>query len=111
MSNLNKTYHKGKYRGHEWAKHLRPYLKRLGNKKFRKAAATLEEDEFDNFTKSKKKKGRKVIRAKVTIELFGNTKISYFKKYRTLRDLENAVKRPNVIRYIILNESGKLPNS
>ena len=42
MNNLNKTYHKGKYRGGEWAKHLRPFLKKLGNKRWRKEGKKFE---------------------------------------------------------------------
>jgi len=110
MSNLNKTYHKGKFRSGEWAKHLRPYLKRLGNKRFRKTSPTMEDDEFDRFTKAKKKKARKRIRAKITIRFYRDNKISYYKSYRTMRDLENAVNRPNVITYTILNNSEELVN-
>ncbi len=108
MSNLNKTYHKGKYRGGEWAKHLRPYLKRLGNKRFRKVAASLESDEFDRFIKSKRKKGRKKIKVKITQRIYGDSKSSYYKSYRTMKDLNNAIKRPNVISYLILDDSDKV---
>lgn len=105
MTNLNKTYHKGKFRGGEWAKHLRPFLKRLGNKRFRKTATKLDEDEFERFAKSNKKKERKRIKAKITVKLFGDSKYSYYKSYRSMKDLENAVKRPNVINYTIINKS------
>ncbi|MGV6829667.1 MAG: hypothetical protein ACWA45_09760 [Flavobacteriales bacterium] len=37
MSN-NNTYHKGRFRNNEWAKHLRPFLKKNGNKRWRKTA-------------------------------------------------------------------------
>lgn len=104
MTNLNKTYHKGKFRGGEWAKHLRPFLKRLGNKRFRKIATTLEENELKRFSNSKRKKGRKRIKAKITIKLFGDRKYSYYKSYRSMKDLENTVKRPNVINYTIINK-------
>ena len=36
MARFNKIYHKGPFRSGEYAKHLRPYLKRKGNKRFRK---------------------------------------------------------------------------
>jgi len=103
MTNLNKTYHKGKFRSGEWAKHLRPYLKRLGNKKFRKAALTLEEDQFFNSKRSKRKRSKKRIKIKVTIKYWENTIVSYYKSYRTLKDMQNAINRPNVIRYQILS--------
>jgi len=51
MSNLNKIYHKGKYRSGEWGKHLRPYLKRVGNKRWRKS--TLENEIIRNPKKKK----------------------------------------------------------
>ena len=104
MTNLNKKYHKGKYRAGEWAKHLRPFLKRLGNKRFRKVAATIDDDEFEKFEKSKKKKGRKRIKAKITVKTFGDSKYSYYKSYRTMKDLEKAIQRPNVISYSILSK-------
>ncbi len=110
MSNLNKTYHKGKFRSGEWAKHLRPYLKRLGNKRFRKTSPTMEYDEFERFAKAKKKQKRKRIRAKITSRFYGDNKISYYKSYRTMKDLDNAVKRPNVITYTILNNSVESAN-
>lgn len=105
MTNLNKTYHKGKFRGGEWVKHLRPFLKRLGNKRFRKVATSIEDQEFQKYSKSSKKKGRKLIKAKITIKLFGDSKYSYYKSYRTMKDYENAIKRPNVIDSKIINKT------
>lgn len=106
MSNLNKIYHKGKYRSYEWAKHLRPFLKRLGNKRFRKTSTTL--DDIVPYRKSKKKLGRKRIKVKITIRIFGEGKLSYYKSFRNMKDLENALKRTNIIRYtIIKNEFDK----
>lgn len=102
VSNLNKIYHKGKFRNGEWDKHLRPFAKRIGNKRFRKAAVSIEEDEFRKLMKFKKRSGRKRIKAKITVKLFGDTRTSYFRSYRNMKDLENSVKRPNVIRYLIL---------
>jgi len=104
MTNLNKTYHKGKFRGGEWAKHIRSYLKRVGNKRFRKISVSLEEDDFERFAKSKKKKGRKKIKAKITLRLYGDRKYSYYRSYRSMKALETAVKRSNVIDYSILNK-------
>lgn len=105
MTNLNKTYHKGRYRAGEWIKHLRPYLKRLGNKRFRKVAVTIDTEEFKSHSKTTKRKSRKRIKAKITIKFYGDRKYSYYKSYRTMKDLENSVKRPNVIRYTVLNHS------
>jgi hypothetical protein len=35
---MKNIYNKGRYRGYEWAKHLRPWGKRDGNKRFRRSA-------------------------------------------------------------------------
>lgn len=103
MTNFNKIYHKGKYRSGEWAKHLRPYLKRVANKRFRKDALTIESDEYHNLKSLKKWKIRRKIKAKITLRLNGNSKTSYYKNYRNMKDLNNAVKRPNVIRYMLVD--------
>lgn len=103
MTNLNKTYHKGKFRSYEWAKHLRPFLKRIGNKRFRKTSINLEEDELVKYRKSKKRH-RKRIKAKITVQKFGDCKLSYYKSFKTVRDFNNAVNRPNVIRYFIIED-------
>jgi len=108
MTNLNKTYHKGKYRGGEWGKHIRPYLKRLGNKRFRKAATLLEENELRLFSRHKKKKGRKTIKVKITFHSLSRKSYSYYRSYRNMKDLRNAVNRPNVLRYFILDQPGDL---
>lgn len=108
MSNLNKIYHKGKYRSGEWAKHLRPYLKRVGNKRFRKQAVSFEEEEFIKFSRYRKKRARKRISAKITVKSYGDREYSYYSNYCTLRDLENVVKRPNVVRYLIIDDRRKL---
>ncbi len=104
MTNLNKTYHKGIYRGSEWCKHLRPYLKRLGNKRFRKVAATLESDEVERFHKANRKsKKKKKIKVKITKRVWGDSKSTSYRSYRSMRDLNNAISRPNVIQYLIID--------
>lgn len=40
---MKNIYNKGKNRDEEWAKHLRPILKRVGNKRFRKTGKNLEQ--------------------------------------------------------------------
>ncbi len=104
MTNLNKTYHKGRYRSGEWAKHLRPYLKRLGNKRFRKIAVNLEECEIDKLNRYKKKVGRRKIKVKLTLKIHGDSKVSHYKSFRRMKDAHNSVSRPNVIGYQFLND-------
>jgi len=104
MNNLNKTYHKGKFRELEWGKHLRRYLKRVGNKKFRRAMLNFEQDEYEIFKRAKSKRNKRLIKVKVTHSTETGGTVSYYKRYRTLRALNDSVKRSNVIRYTILND-------
>lgn len=102
-TNLNTNYHKGRFRCREWAKHLRPFPKRIGNKRFRKSALETIEDELRNeFVIWPKKRGiKKNIKVKITTDSNGNT-YSCIEKYGSLRDLKNSINRPCVIRYKIL---------
>jgi len=101
MSNLNKIYHKGDYRSGEWSKHLRPYLKRVGNKKWRKTGKCLTEyEEIVNFRKSYI--GKKIIKVRITKLYYGNIKIKTISKYRKMRDAENAMNQQHVIKAEIL---------
>ncbi|WP_298899786.1 hypothetical protein [uncultured Psychroserpens sp.] len=66
MNNLNKTYHKGKYRSGEWAKHLRPYLKKVGNKRWRKDGKEIEISETDNISQRKTYSTKRHIKVRIT---------------------------------------------
>ncbi len=101
VNNYNKTFHKGKYRSREWAKHLRPFLKRTGNKRWRKTGLEIEED--IPLSPPKKKKPKK-IKVKITKSCFGNIKLTSISKYKNLRDAKNAMKQGNVIRARIIDE-------
>ena len=102
MSNFNKIYHKGSYRSGEWAKHLRPYLKRVGNKRWRKSYFGYNDEIIRN--PKKKHNLKRTIKVKITKKGYGNSTISYVSKYRTIRDVHNATKQANVIRAIILDK-------
>lgn len=104
MSNLNKTYHKGKYRNGEWAKHLRPYLKRVGNKRWRKDGKEIKINETDNFKQRKKYSTKREIKVKITKKFYGDLKWTTISKYRTLRDAKNAMNQANVIRAEIIEK-------
>ena len=108
MRNLNKIYHKGKFRSGERAKHLRPFLKRQGNKRFRKTKTTLEEETFVQNIKSKRAHRRKRIRALIITRMNDGTKLSYYKNYPSLRDLKNAVKRSNVIGHTLIHNKTEM---
>jgi hypothetical protein len=102
MNNLNKTYHKGKYRSFEWAKHLRPYLKRVGNKRWRKDGKEIEVDETHNLRQRKKYLTKRHIKVKMTKKFCGDLEWTTVSKYRTLRDAQNAMKQANVIKAEII---------
>lgn len=102
MSNLNKIYHKGKFRSGEWAKHLRPYLKRVGNKRWRKAGKNNDAD--NEIIVIKRKLIKRAIKVRITSKYYGDRKVTSISKYRTLRDAKNAMKRANVFHAEILTE-------
>ncbi len=101
-TNLNTIYHKGRFRCREWAKHLRPYAKRVGNKRFRKNVSALIEDELmEDCISWPKKTNKKSIRVYITTVRNG-FKYSSIQKFRSLRDAKNSINRSCVIRYKFL---------
>lgn len=104
MSNLNKTYHKGKYRSGEWVKHLRPYLKRVGNKRWRKDGKDIELYDADEIKPLKKYSTKKHIKVKIKKKLYGDLYWTNISKYRSLRDAKNAMKQAGVIEAEILSK-------
>tara|TARA_R110000868_G_scaffold368227_1_gene631214 strand:+ start:49020 stop:49325 length:306 start_codon:yes stop_codon:yes gene_type:complete len=101
MNNYRKAYHKGKYRNGEWGKHLRPFQKRIGNKRWRRTSSILEKEII---LKSPSYKKRKKIKVKITTSTFGGRITTSISKYRTLSDAKNAINRPNVVRATILED-------
>lgn len=92
---MAQTYHKGKYRSGEWCKHLRPYLKRVGNKRWRKDVAADIADELheDRLAVAReKRKKNKPVKVKTTGRSFAGFICSYTKKYATLKAAEQAIK-------------------
>lgn len=98
--NLNSVYHKGTYRNREWAKHLRPYGKRLGNKRFRKTGKnSLEgEDVFAMQSYRSYKKKKQKIRVKITYNWAGGITTTTLKSFNSKRDAENSIRRHNVVK-------------
>jgi len=101
MSNLNKIYHKSRFRGGEWCKHLRPYLKRAGNKRWRKTGKNLPDSEEPVHWR-KTRAIKKTITVRITTMSHCGCKTTRTEKYRTLRDAENAMKRAHVTQTILL---------
>lgn len=101
MSNLNKTYHKGYFRNGEWGKHLRPYSKRVGNKRFRQTGKGIFDDEDPfaaNTQRGNKKKPKKRIRARIYYQWKEGYTTTQTKNFASMRDVQNASNRHNVIK-------------
>lgn len=101
MNNLNKTYHKGKYRSGEWAKHLRPYLKKVSNKRWRKTGKNIAEEEIVRPVHTTIKLKKK-IKVKITFQDHNGKTHSRINTYKTLRDAKNAMNQAHVIRTLII---------
>jgi len=103
MSNLNGIYHKGRYRSGEWAKHLRPYLKRIGNKRWRKTGKDLETEGIPAIARKRRSTIKPVV-VKITYQVNDERKYSRYGKYRNMRDAQNAVQKPHVVHYTFLKK-------
>ncbi len=98
---MTQLYHKGKYRTGGWSKHPRPYLKRLGNKRWRKDAVAAVVDGLDEerlVVSRQRRKKAKVVKVKITMTSFGGFTFSYIEKYATLKEAEQSIKRHEVVR-------------
>ena len=104
MKNL---YNKGKFRYGEWAKHLRPYLKAKGNKRWRRFAKVQIEKQLEDkaalHKPRKRNKKKKLIKVRL-IYKNGDFKHKEIRRYRTIRDAQNAMNRPYVAEAEILNQ-------
>ena len=103
---MTNIYNKGRYRSGEWAKHLRPFLKTIGNRRWRRTASNLkninlvlDNETIDLKTRSKSKK---TIEVKFRLKSIGDRTYSYRAKYRNLRAANDAMKRNNVIEANII---------
>lgn len=97
---MTKLYHKGKYGMGEWGKHLRPFLKTTGNRKWRRTAAKLnpESESLVELPKTRLRgKPKKTIQVKFRMKMDGLGIRSYYAKYATLRAAKDAMKRNSVI--------------
>ena len=93
---MRNTYNKGRFRNGEWAKHLRPFLKRVGNKRWRGNAKVqiqsglLVSEEVSNKTefvvKRIPRKQKKTVKVKITSKGFGVEVYSYIRKYSSVGD-------------------------
>jgi hypothetical protein len=104
---MTNIYNKGRYRNGEWAKHLRPYLKKMGNHRWRRTARGLENIDFDgsdrDIVQTKREKDIKSIQVKFKMRSIGDWTYSYTAKYRSIRSAKDAMNRRHVIHSRIIN--------
>lgn len=101
---MKNIYNKGTFRSFEYGK-IGPYLKRYGNKKWRRTLQAEIEDqlcESIKFRKARRKKQR-LIWVKITKEINGR-KSSHHKKFYGEKSFRSAVNSPHVIRYFYMTD-------
>lgn len=103
--NLNKIYHKSIFRNDPWAKHQKPYGKRLGNKRFRKTGKGIFGDE-DPFATNRtyKKKPKKRIKVRIKHRWGNGFTTTEIKTFASIRDAQNSIKRNSVINAHFLKQ-------
>jgi len=108
---MKNIYNKGRYRNGEYAKHLRPFLKTNGNRKWRRTAAgeikkaLVEDNQTNQVNQSKRisRKQKKLIKVKAKKYWFRDLTRTYVRRYRTLRGAMDSLKRNNIIEGKIMN--------
>ncbi len=104
---MTKIYNKGYFRCREWAKHLRPFLKKQGNRRWRKYAEDEINHELYDSVKTagitKQRQRSKVVKVKFVIRGFGETTYRFSSKYRTLKAAKDAISRNNVVKAEIVS--------
>ncbi|MBB4807937.1 putative HNH restriction endonuclease [Chryseobacterium defluvii] len=96
---MKNTYNKGTFRCYERGK-IPPYLKKYGNKKYRRTERSEIEDQLNEiikFRKSRKKK-RKTLLVRITRKV-RESEITWKRKFPSEDSLKKSVSIHNVIRY------------
>jgi hypothetical protein len=112
---MKNIYNKGKYRNREWAKHLRPFLKKVGNRKWRIEAKYQiqtdllidyqSEQEIEKIVKRIPRKQKKKVKVKITTTEFNGQISSTTRKFHSLKAMKNSLARNNVLRHYIYDEN------
>jgi hypothetical protein len=103
---MRNIYNKGKYRSGEWAKHLRPVLKKAGNRRWRKSAALSIAAEIA----CAPAKGKKPVRAKKNLVLrlklksHGDKVHTVQVKYRSVRAMQDSLRINQVLSAMLMND-------
>lgn len=104
MKNL---YNKGTFRSYEWGK-IPPYLKKYGNKKWRRTEKSAIEDQLNETPKffKQRKKQRKLIWAKITREINGRTNSDY-RSFCSEKSFKSCINRAHVTRYFLIKNKNR----
>lgn len=103
MQNL---YNKGRFRGHEYGK-IPPYLKKLGNRKWRRTASKETNIlHFELFFETKVQLPKKVFKSKESIKVkitflgYNETKTARYITYKNRKALHDSIKRNTIINVV-----------
>lgn len=104
---MKNVYNKGTFRSYEWGK-IPPYLKKYGNKKWRRTERSEREDQLSETVRffKQRRKRRKLIRAKITREINGRTDSDY-RSYYSEKSFKSSISRAHVTRYFLINKTSK----
>lgn len=100
---MKNIYNKGTFRSFEYGK-IGPYLKKRGNKKWRRTGKLEIENQLSEtmkFFKQRRKK-RKIIWAKITTETQGRT-YSDYRSFYSEKAFKSSINRAHVTRYFLIN--------
>jgi hypothetical protein len=101
---MKNIYNKGTFRSYEWGK-IGTYLKKYGNKKWRRTEKSAIEDQLRETTKffKQRKKRRKLIWAKITREINGKIDSDY-RSFYSEKSFKSCINRAHVTRYFLIND-------
>lgn len=104
---MKNTYNKGTFRSFEYGK-IGPYLKKHGNKKWRRTEKSEIENQLSETIKffKQRRKRRKIIWAKITKEAYGKTHSDY-RSFYSEKAFKSSINRAHITRYFLINKTNK----
>ncbi|REC52482.1 hypothetical protein DRF62_15635 [Chryseobacterium piscium] len=100
---MKNIYNKGTFRSFEYGK-IGPYLKKHGNKKWRRTEKSEIEDQLSENIKifKQRRKRHKLIWVKITSEVYDTTHSDY-RSFYSEKAFRDSIKRAHVTRYFLIN--------
>ncbi|MCJ8153673.1 hypothetical protein MKJ01_07835 [Chryseobacterium sp. SSA4.19] len=104
---MKNIYNKGTFRSYEWGK-IPPYMKKYGNKKWRRTEKSEIEDQLSETVRffKQRKNRRKLIRAKITREVNGRIDSEY-RSFYSEKSFKSSISRAHVTRYFLIHQTSK----